>query len=221
LFDDWHYNANFTSCFKISISVMTQFLLIRHATNDTVGKLLAGRKEGIHLNKEGQGQALELARRLKDLDIKSIYSSPLERTLETAVPLAEALNLEVMIAEDFLEINYGAWTYATFEDLSNSTHFQRFNTFRSHTRVPEGETMAEAQLRFVQGLQKLCRKHSGETVAIVSHADMIKAALAFYAGIHLDMFQRLEISPASVSILEINDYTSKITLLNHTGEVRH
>ncbi|KAA9332800.1 histidine phosphatase family protein [Adhaeribacter soli] len=199
---------------------MTRFLLIRHATTDSVGKRLSGRKEGVHLNEAGLEQAQQLAQRLNHLPVSAIYSSPLERALETAEPVAQALNLQTCINRDFLEIDFGNWTNLTFEELQGQQEFQRFNAFRSCTRIPGGELMTEAQLRIVQGLEKLCRRHSGETLAVVSHADLIKSALAYYAGIHLDLFHRLEISPASVSVLEIYSDTARILLVNHTGELR-
>jgi probable phosphomutase (TIGR03848 family) len=199
---------------------MTRFLLIRHATNDMVGKRLTGRMAGIHLNEAGILQAHELGERLAGLPVTAIYSSPLERAVETALPVARSLGLELVIWEDFSEINFGEWTGCTFEELARIPRFEQFNTFRSFTRIPGGEWMPEAQMRMISGIEKLCLLHAGRTVAIVSHADMIKAVLAYYAGIHLDLFQRIEISPASVNIVEIYNETARILLLNHTGEIK-
>lgn len=199
---------------------MTRFLLIRHATNHTVGKRFAGRMAGVHLNEEGQAQAQQLAARLSAVRIDAIYSSPLERAVETAEPLAARLHLQPVVCEDFLELELGEWTDTTFEDLAQDPHFKLFNAFRSCTRVPGGELMLEAQARMIAGLQKLALKHRHQTVAVFGHADPIKAAVAYYAGIPLDLFQRLEISPASVSIVELYEETARILLLNHTGEVR-
>ena len=197
---------------------MTKILLIRHATTDSVGKRLSGRTPGVHLNSEGQAQAQKLALRLAGLPIAAIYSSPLERALETAGPLAENHNLQTIINKDFLEIDFGKWTNRTFIELQNEPQFKLFNQFRSGTRIPDGELMLEAQARIVSGLQKLCAQYPQKTIAVVSHSDLIKAAVAYYAGIHLDMFQRLEISPASVSIIQIFEETAQILLVNDTGE---
>jgi probable phosphomutase (TIGR03848 family) len=196
---------------------MTKFLLIRHALTDSVGKRLSGRTPGVPLNSEGQAQAQQLAARLANVRLDAIYSSPLERAVQTAAPLAAQHNLETTINNDFLELDFGDWTNCTFQELQDQPQFQRFNSFRSHTRIPGGELMLEAQARAVAGLGKLCAQHPGQTVAVVSHADMLKAAVAYYAGIHLDMFQRLEISPASVSVLEIFEETARILSLNDTG----
>ncbi|ALI98304.1 histidine phosphatase family protein [Rufibacter tibetensis] len=199
---------------------MTKLLLIRHATTNSVGKRLSGRTPGVLLNEEGEAQARQLAQRLSHLPISAIYSSPLERTRQTADFLAQAQGLQTSIDEAFLELNFGDWTNLVFEELSGNAEFQRFNTFRSFTRIPGGEMMLEAQARFMAGLQKLCAKHPHETVAVVSHSDLIKAAVAYYAGIPLDMFQRLEISPASVSIIEVYEETARILLINDTGELQ-
>jgi len=198
---------------------MTKFLLIRHATTDTVGKKLSGRTAGVHLNEKGKVQAQELTKKLTNTSIAAIYSSPLERAVETAEPIATTHQLEIFINNNFLEIDFGAWTNASFETLQNEKQFQLFNSFRSATRIPGGELMLEAQARIVAGMQQLCIQHPNETVAIVSHADLIKAAITYYAGIHLDLFQRIEISPASVSIVEVYEETARIMLVNGIGEL--
>jgi probable phosphomutase (TIGR03848 family) len=211
----------FVYCQQIPLThTMTRFLFIRHATNHTVGKSFAGRTAGIHLNEEGLAQAKKLADRLINITINAIYSSPLERAVETAKPIAAVHNLETRIREDFLEIDTGEWTNRAFNEMTNDPKFKLFNSFRSCTRIPGGESMLEAQSRIMNGLEKLRIQHQQETVAVVSHADMIKAAVAYYAGIHLDMFQRIEISPASVSIIDVYEETVRILLLNDTGEIR-
>ncbi|MGV3585713.1 MAG: histidine phosphatase family protein [Adhaeribacter sp.] len=198
---------------------MTKFLLIRHATTDSVGKRLSGRMPGVSLNPEGQAQAQKLAQRLAGAPIAAIYSSPLERTLQTAQPIAQILNLQLQTDESLLEMNFGEWTNADFKELANNQQFKYFNAFRSGTRIPGGELMLEAQARIVAGLLKLAQQHPNETVAVVSHSDLIKAAIAYFAGIHLDMFQRLEISPASISIIQLYAETAQILLVNDTGEL--
>jgi probable phosphomutase (TIGR03848 family) len=198
---------------------MTRFLLIRHALTDSVGKHLSGRMAGIFLSEKGRLQAQQLAEWIADLPISAIYSSPLERAIETAAPLAQLFNLETNIDEHFLEIDFGQWTNLGLEELENDKTFQQFNSFRSCTRIPGGELMLEAQARMINGLEHLGRKHENKTIAVISHSDMIKAAVAYYAGIHLDMFQRIEISPASVSIIETFEQSARILLINYTGRL--
>ncbi|WP_439554893.1 histidine phosphatase family protein [Dyadobacter sp.] len=198
---------------------MTRFLLIRHATTDSVGKRLSGRTPQVFLNEAGRAEAERLAQQLAGVTLHAIYTSPLERTTETAGFVARPHNLQPIKQEDFLEINFGEWTNATFAELDALPQFRHFNTFRSGTRIPGGETMLEAQARMVGGIEKLCRQHPGETVAIVSHSDMIKATIAYYTGVHLDLFQRIEVSPASVSIIEVGADYAGIKLVNYTGEL--
>jgi probable phosphoglycerate mutase len=198
---------------------MTRFLLIRHALTDSVGKHLSGRTAGIFLSEKGRLQAQQLAELIADLPISAIYSSPLERAVETAAPLAQLLKLETNIDEHFLEIDFGQWTNLGLKELENDKTFQQFNSFRSCTRIPGGELMLEAQARMINGLEHLGRKYENKTIAVISHSDMIKAAVAYYAGIHLDMFQRIEISPASVSIIETFEQSARILLINYTGRL--
>jgi probable phosphomutase (TIGR03848 family) len=198
---------------------MIKILLIRHALTDSVGKRLSGRMPGVFLNEEGRKQSQELAERLTGLPVTALYSSPLERALETARPIAQSLNLPCIVSDDFIEIDFGKWTNCMIDEIKHDPQFVQFNSFRSSTRIPDGELMSEAQVRIVTGLEKLHAKHPNKTVSVVSHADLIKSAVAYYAGIHLDMFHRLEISPASVSIIEVHDDTARILLLNETGHI--
>lgn len=198
---------------------MIKILLIRHALTDTAGKRLTGRSLGIALNETGRIQAQQLAERLSVFPIEAVYSSPLERAVETASPVAEYFNLPCIISADFNEIDYGSWTDMEIEDLVANPLFRSFNLFRSSTRIPDGEKMSEAQMRIVSGIEKLRVQHPEKTVAIISHADLIKSAIAFYAGIHLDLMMRIVVSPASVSILEIYDDTARIILINSTDNL--
>jgi len=198
---------------------MTKFLLLRHGQTDFTGKLLLGRRPGISLNDEGREQARALASRLSDMPISAIYSSPLERVAETAAALAQTHHLSCNISEAFLELDFGNWTNKSIQELESDAHFKLFNLFRSSARIPGGEMMLEAQMRIVTGLERLRHEHRDQTVAIFSHADIIKSAICYYAGIHLDMSQRIEISPASLSILEIYDETARIVVVNDTSHL--
>lgn len=198
---------------------MTKILLVRHALTDFVGKRLSGRSSGLFLNETGRKQANELAESLASYPLSAVYSSPLERAVETAGFIARFHNLKIITCDDYIEIDFGKWTNSAIENLTHDPDFNHFNTFRSNTRIPGGETMLEAQLRIVNGLQKILFHNPNETVVVVSHADIIKSAVAYYAGIPLDLMQRLEISPASISILELFDDTVRLALLNYTGKL--
>lgn len=198
---------------------MIRLLLIRHAVTDAVGQRLSGRKSGVHLNEQGRAQAADIARRLAHLPIARVYSSPLERAVETAQALAQRLNQEVVIDEGLVELHCGEWTDCTFDTLRERPEFQRFNAFRSMSRIPGGESMLEAQGRMIRLMEHLYQRHAHETVAVVGHSDLIKATLAYFAGMPLDMMQRLEISPASVSMLDVYTETACIRLMNDTGSI--
>lgn len=198
---------------------MTRFLLIRHGTTSANGVRLSGRRAGVHLDARGRAEADALAERLSVLPIAAIYSSPLERTLQTADPIARLLGLQVVIREELLEIAFGDWTDRTFAELDQEPAFRRFNALRSCAPVPGGEFMLQAQARMVLAMQALRAAHPRQCIALVGHGDMIRGAIAYYAGIPLDLFQRIEISPASVSIVELGDSAVRILAINHSADL--
>lgn len=198
---------------------MATFLLIRHAETDTVGKSIAGWLPDVHLNETGGKQAELLAQRLAGVPLQAIYSSPLERALETAQPLARRRNLRIQPCEAAGEIRFGEWTGLPISELEPLPEWRRFNKLRSLSRVPGGELMLETQTRIVSEMECMRRRHRGRTVAIISHGDVIKAALAHLAGVHLDLFHRIEISPASVTVVSLNEQGPRILRVNDTGEL--
>lgn len=193
---------------------MTTFYLVRHGDNDLVGKALAGRSEGLSLNREGQRQAARLASRLAEDSIKIIYSSPLDRAVQTAVPLAQRMGLDIQISEALNEVDFGDWTGMTFAQLGELRRWHAWNSFRSGVRVPSGEMMIQVQSRMIAELNRLRREYPDKTLALFSHADPIRSTLAFYLGVPLDMFQRIVIDPASYSILTLDDDGARILGMN-------
>ncbi len=199
---------------------MTTILLIRHATNDWVGERLAGWTPGVHLNELGQQQAQGLADRLAHIAMGAIYSSPLDRALETAAPLANRLGLVVQVENGLAEVNYGQWTGGSLKDLRESDLWRVLMLAPSLARFPEGESLGEVQGRVVAALESLRQRHPQETIVVVSHADVLKSAVAHYTGLHLDLFQRLVISPASVSVLQFDEPgLPRLVRFNDTGEM--
>ncbi|MFW5855431.1 MAG: histidine phosphatase family protein [Thermodesulfobacteriota bacterium] len=198
----------------------TIFLLIRHGAVDTVD-ILGGRSPGIHLSPTGRRQAEALPERLAGLNIDAIYASPLERTRETAEPLAAKHGLEIQIFEDALEFDIGGWTGKTFAELEDDPLWRRFNRFRSETPAPDGESMAEVQARFAKGLHRLQQEHPGRMVAVFSHQDVIRAALCLYLGMPLDLFSRLAVDHASVSMVSVHDAGAEIIRINDTEHWRY
>jgi probable phosphomutase (TIGR03848 family) len=193
---------------------MTTFALIRHASHALLGHTMVGRMPGVQLSSAGLDEAEALARRLEECPIRALYSSPLERARGTAAPIAERLRLEVQIADELSEVEFGRWTNRTLVDLHELEEWRRFNQFRSGSRIPDGESMIEVQQRMLRLIERLCSQHPEQIVALVSHGDVIKATLAYYLGVPLDLFQRIELSPASLSIVKIEPYGPEVLLIN-------
>ena len=191
---------------------MANFLFIRHGAHDYLGRAIAGSRPGVHLNELGQRQAEHLTDKLSLLNIDAIYSGPLERVRETAEPLCHARNLPLQVADEFTEIGLGDWIDRTFTDLAAEQLWGHYNSFRSSTTAPQGELMLEVQARVVRKLTELRRQH--ESVVIVTHGDVIRTAFAHFLGVHLDLFHRIEMDPASLSLLELGDNFVHVRLLN-------
>lgn len=193
----------------------TVIVLVRHGRTPTTGDVLPGRTPGLYLSSEGEGQARRVAdylRRGQESDqkadaassagITTVYASPMERTQQTAAPIAEALGLEVTIHDGLLEADFGDWTGKKLAELAKLPEWSTVQRYPSGFRFPGGESFSEMQLRIVETLQSLASRHMGETVIAVSHADPIKAAIADAIGTHLDLFQRIVIQPCSVTAIQ-------------------
>jgi probable phosphoglycerate mutase len=196
---------------------MPIILLIRHGENDYVKKQrLAGRKSGIHLNKKGRAQAKAVAKKLRDAPIKAVYSSPLERTMETAKPIAAALDLEVIPRAGLIETDVGDWQGKKVKRLSKLKSWRKVQLNPSRFRFPGGERIMDSQQRFVAEVEDLSARHEPmDMIICVSHADPIKLVVAHYIGLPLDLFQRLTVAPASITALHIGDFGSRLLLLNY------
>ncbi len=200
---------------------MTILLLIRHGVNDWVHGRLAGWTPGVHLNEEGRRQAIAMAARLAHLPIDALYTSPLERTVETAQAIAASRGLPLRIVEGLGEVRYGEWQGAELKELYKHELWPGVQFYPSGTRFPGGETLGEAQIRMVTTLDALRAQHPKGIIAVVSHADIIKLAIAYYIGMHIDLFQRLEISPCSVSALAFTPMGPRLLAYNDTGSLDH
>ncbi len=195
---------------------MMGLLLIRHALNDWVGERLAGWTPGVHLNEEGLAQASDLARRLAEAPLAAVYCSPLERALETAEPLAESHGLAVQVREGLGEVHYGDWMGRALKELKEEELWPVVQVYPGGVRFPGGESLREVQARMVAALDAIRDTHPGQTVAVISHSDPIKLAVAHYVGLPLDLFQRLTISPASVTAFAFSRFGPRLICLNHT-----
>jgi broad specificity phosphatase PhoE len=193
---------------------MTTFFLIRHASCDGLGQTLWGRTPGIRLNEQGRLQAQRLAKRFEGMKFDKIYSSPLERALETAEPIARAMKLEVRKSDALNEIDFGEWSGKTFEQLDSDERWRHFNSCRSTASVPGGESFLEVQNRVLKEIDRLAHEHRDARVAIVSHADPIKAVIGYFAATPIDLIQRFEISPCSVSVITLDEEGPRISRIN-------
>ncbi len=197
---------------------MPTFLLIRHGENDYVktGRL-AGRTPGVHLNARGQQQAAELGEALKDAPLAAIYSSPLERAVETAQPIARARGLEIQLLPSLMDTDIGDWQGAELKKLYKLPEWKTVQQAPSRFRFPGGESFAEQQVRLVNEIERLNKRHAAhEAVALVFHADPIKMVLAYYLGMPLDHFQRLACSTGSVTVLHLSEQGANLIKHNLT-----
>lgn len=210
----------------------TLVLLVRHGTTPTTGQVLPGRAPGLHLAEKGHTQAAGVAERLahwcaapasgdgkKGRSIAAVYASPLERTRETAAPIARALGLKVQVHRGLLECDFGEWTGAPLKDLSKRPEWATVQRYPSGFRFPGGESFTAMQARIVEAVADICRRHPGGTVVAVSHADPIKAAVADALGSHLDLFQRIVISPCSLTAISYGPLGPTVLAVNSTASM--
>lgn len=190
---------------------MTTFYLIRHGHCDETGRVLAGRSPGVHLNQNGRREAEALADLLESSGISAIYSSPLERALETAAPLGRRMGVEVRTEPRLTELDFGAWTGREIGSLDGDTLWTRFNAHRGMSGAPGGELMIEVVARAVRALESIRREWPVEPVAAVSHGDVIRGLLCHAAGIPLDGIHSLEVPPASVSVMAVTETAVSVT----------
>jgi probable phosphoglycerate mutase len=199
---------------------MPTFLLIRHGENEYVAKgRLAGRLPGVHLNENGKKQAEAVAKAFKKAPIKAIYSSPMERCMQTAEPLAAALGLEINANQGLIEVDFGSWQDKTLKQLQRRKLWKVVQANPSRMHFPKGETFTNAQHRIVQTLESLTKDfESKELIACFSHSDLIKLAVSYYLGQPIDLFQRIMIAPASVSTLHLGEMGAQIVNVNHQAD---
>jgi len=195
---------------------MRLLLLLRHAVTEHTGARLSGWLPGLHLSEAGREQAGALAARLDGVPLDALYASPLERCQETAAVVAEARGLKVETLEDVGEVRYGNWTGRPLKELGREPLWKLVQATPSAARFPEGESLFEMQARAVLAVERLREAHPGQTVAVCSHADVIKALVCHYLGMHLDLFQRVVVGPASVTAFAFGP-GPHLVRLNDTG----
>ncbi|MDB5613219.1 MAG: phosphoglycerate mutase family protein [Devosia sp.] len=189
--------------------------LLRHAAHDNVGGYLAGRAPHVHLGPDGLAQADRLGARLIRERFDSLFASPRERTQETAAAVAAARGgMQVETAEALDEVDFGVWSGSTFDELNKRDDWRRWNTLRSMEQTPAGETMLDVQRRAVGFIRPFAARDGDTRLALVSHADVIKAIVGHVLGLPIDAWQRFDIAPASITTLVVGDWGGKVLTLN-------
>jgi probable phosphoglycerate mutase len=203
-------------------SAGTTIVFVRHGVTPTTGKLLPGRAPGLHLSERGQAQATAVADHLESLRqdgkplVAAVYASPLERTMETAAPIAAAFDLDVRAEPDLAEVDMGAWTGMELTAAFELPEWKQVQRHPTGFRFPGGESFVEMQTRMLGIVERLRAGHPGETVVAVSHADPIRALVAHFLGTHLDLFQRIIVSPCSLTAVAIGDAGPMVLAVNST-----
>jgi probable phosphomutase (TIGR03848 family) len=196
-----------------------RLLLIRHALTSHVGHKLSGWSSGVHLTEDGTKQAARLTERLHDVQIDAIYSSPLDRALETAQPIAKDHKLRVRQREDIGEVKYGELEGKSLRTLAKGKLWTRLQTWPSDVRFPGGESLRETQARAVASIERLRAEHPKQNVAVVSHGDWIRLSVAHYLGVHVDLYRRINVDPASVSAILFFELMPVVQVVNETGDL--
>lgn len=198
---------------------MTTILLIRHAQAAAPRNMLLGRNDDVGLSREGLKRAAALANNLRRLPIASVWSSPLRRAFQTATIIADELRLSVQIAVRLNELDYGRWTGCTFDQLEDHTEWRRFNTARGHASVPGGENMKDVEGRVAAQLENWRRQYPAEYVVGVAHAEIVRIAVLQTLGLTSNCYDKIEISPCSVSVLSFEGARARIICLNDSGQL--
>jgi probable phosphomutase (TIGR03848 family) len=194
-------------------------LLIRHGLAEYKPGHLYGWTPGVKLSAEGRDQSKRLAERLEDLRYVAAYTSPLERCVETA-EIATQGRRELQIVEDLGEVKYGKWQGRSYKSLMKTPLWRVVQRMPSQARFPDGESLLELQRRGVDAIEAIRKRHRRGTVLAFSHADMIKAIVAHYLGLHLDLFQRIHVEPASVTAIAFYNDFPRVLRVGDTGDLR-
>jgi len=196
----------------------TLVVLVRHGHTPTTGRILPGRAKGLHLSPTGESQAKKVAGFLGDIKgITTVYSSPMERTIETAKPIADSVGVKVRRNRGLIEADFGLWTGRKLSDLRKLADWKQVQNNPSGFRFPSGESFLEIQSRMSKTIAEIADEHRGEIVVAVSHADTIKTVIATALGTPLDLFQRINISPCSVSPILFGSSSPYVLAVNSTG----
>jgi probable phosphoglycerate mutase len=193
---------------------MTIFHLLRHGEHELGRRVLAGRMPGVGLSERGRAEIAAVAERLAGEGIAAVYSSPLQRTHESAEILAARLGLPVAFCDDLIELDFGEWTGTTFDAIRADPRWEPWRTQRSLATIPGGESMRAVQRRAVEAMLAISAGHRDETVVAVSHGDVIRSVLVFALGMPLDLFGRIEVGLGSLSTIRLDADGIRVLAVN-------
>ena len=193
---------------------MATFFLVRHGAHSLLGKVLVGCEVDVCLDERGHAQAEALAERFAGERLSGVQSSPRQRALETARPIAERVGRTVEIVQALDEIDCGDWSGRSFAELSSDACWQQWNSARSSTPPPGGESMLEVQQRIVAHLERTHARDREARTVVVSHGDVIRAAVLHYLKRPIDAYHTFEIDPGSITTLALDETGGEIIALN-------
>jgi probable phosphoglycerate mutase len=193
---------------------MTIYYLLRHGEHALQGRIAAGRTPGIGLSERGRAEAEWAAERLANAKIAAIYASPLERGQETAHIIGRRLDVPVAVHEDLSELDFGDWTGLTFDEIRKDPRWLVWAAHRSVACIPGGETMREVQRRVVEAMMAMRETHPDDSIVLVSHGDVLRAALMFALAMPIDFYSRIEVATASVSTVRIDAHGIRVVAIN-------
>ena len=201
---------------------MTQqlILLIRHGKAEFKAGHLYGWTPGVKLSSDGQEEAKRLGERLEEIRFTAVYTSPLERAVETAEIAFAGRKVDIKVNEGLGEVKYGKWQGRSYKSLMKTPLWRTVQRNPSRARFPEGESLLELQRRGVDAIEEIRAKHKRGVIAAFSHADMIKAIVAHYLGLHLDLFQRIWVETASVTAIAFFGDHPRVVRIGDTGDLK-
>ncbi len=204
---------------RVATRPATVICFVRHGTTPTTGKVLPGRARGLHLAQAGLAEAGAAGARLAGLGAVALYTSPLERTRETAAAIGRHLGLRPVAERGLLECDFGEWTGRPLAELQKLPEWAAVQHYPSGFRFPGGESFAEMRARIAGAVERLVARHPGAVVVAVSHADPIKVALGDALGQPLDLVQRIAVAPCSVSVVAYAPDRPTVLAAGVTGDL--
>jgi probable phosphoglycerate mutase len=198
---------------------MALLYLLRHGTHNLGGGVLAGRMPGVGLTERGRAEIAAAAEHLAGENIAALYASPLQRTRESAEIVSERLGLPIEFRDDLIELDFGEWTGTTFNSIRADPRWLPWNRHRSLAKIPGGETMRAVQHRAVEAILDIAERHRDAASVVVSHGDVIRAALVFALGMPLDFYNRIEVVQGSLSAIRIDEAGIRVVSINERPRV--